>query len=224
MYRITDTQQRSLLEQPESGMGYQLVEIVTDANQTLRAIAYNAELVLPEGHDHRAMIHEYLTASLGNDRRHGYAVKEIRVLSRSVERRSFMANEARAAYGQRTYTGPAKDARPEKTKANEIFRRFSAFANDRRITADKRLTPGTFATTYADSRLVSTGKEAVARYALPNSDPAVHRFTIFPESDLDIQYGMVEPANGQPGGGAEVIFPKGTNAYSVLGKDKIPPG
>jgi hypothetical protein len=222
MYRITATQQRSLLEQPESGMGYQLVEIVTDTNQTLRALAYNAELVLPEGRDHRVMIHEYLTAKLANDRLET-GVREIRVLSRPADRAKFLVNEAVAAYGQHTYKGPAKDAPIVKTKADELFRRFCAFANDRRITADGKLTPGTYATTLSDSMHVKTGKQAVARYALPNPEPAVHRFTILPGAGLDIQYGIVEPAYGQAGGGVEVIFPGGTNAHSVIGRDEIPP-
>lgn len=68
-----------------------------------------------------------------------------------------------------------------------------------------------------------SGKDAVARYALPNPEPASYVFTIRPKKDTDIKRGTVEPANGQPGGGAEVIFTSGTTANTVtLPPAKIP--
>jgi hypothetical protein len=95
--------------------------------------------------------------------------------------------------------------------------------NDRRVTADKGLLPGTYATTEADGKNIKTGKDAVARYALPNSDPASYVYTIWPKKETEIQRGTVEPTNGQPGGGVEVIFTNGTTAATVtLPPDKIP--
>jgi len=41
--------------------------------------------------------------------------------------------------------------------------------------------PGSYATTEADAKNVKTGKEAVARYALPNPDPASYVYTIKPK-------------------------------------------
>ena len=101
-------------------------------------------------------------------------------------------------------------------------RKFSAYENDRRVTSDKRLLPGSYATTEEDSKNVKTGKDAVARYALPNPEPASYRLTIKPNKDTDIQCGTVERANGQPGGGIEVIFTIGTQPNTVTGPDKIP--
>jgi len=40
--------QVQLLKQPESGMGYQIVEVVTSGYKTKSGIAYNAELLLFE--------------------------------------------------------------------------------------------------------------------------------------------------------------------------------
>jgi hypothetical protein len=84
------------------------------------------------------------------------------------------------------------------------------------------LLPGSYATTEQDAKNVKTGKDAVARYALPNPDPASHRFTIQPHKDTEIQYGTVEPAYDQPGGGVEVIFTTGTQVKTVTGPEKIP--
>lgn len=119
--------------------------------------------------------------------------------------------------------GPAKDAPIVRTKPGDEFVRFSAFLNDRRINADKSLKPGTYATTAPDARNVLTGIAAVRRYALPNPDPAVHRFTLLPPQPADIQHGIVEPANNQPGGGVEVLFPNGTSAKTVIAHTTIPP-
>ena len=63
-----------------------------------------------------------------------------------------------------------------------------------------------YATTEADARNVGTGREAVARYALPDPAPASFVFTILPDGGTVIQRGTVQPAFGQPGGGVEVLL------------------
>lgn len=102
-----------------------------------------------------------------------------------------------------------------RTKDGEKFYRFSAFRNDHRVTATNGLLPGSYATTEADGSLVTTGAEAVERYALPNDDPASYRFTIKPLKDTTIKKGIVEPANNHHGGGVEVIFTEGTTKDTV---------
>lgn len=85
-----------------------------------------------------------------------------------------------------------------------MFKRFSAYDHDNRIRDDRSLRDGTYATTEEGAKNVKTGKDAVARYALPNPQPASYRFTIKPEKDTVIQTGVVESAYEQPGGGVEV--------------------
>lgn len=105
----------------------------------------------------------------------------------------------------------------------EIFKRFSAYANDKRVTANKGLTPGTFATTKEDADAnIKTGADAVARYALPNSKPASNAFTITPPKDTELKRGTAQPANNQPGGGVEVIFVNGSPDNTVTGPVTIP--
>ena len=225
MYRLTSDQQAFLLTQPEAGMGYQFVDLVTDTGQGVEAVVYNAELTLPWSTPPEMRT---LYAALAEGRIKtggpGLEVREIRLRMKPARKGSYAVLEDQSTYGrERRHRGPAKEAPVEETKAGELFRRFSAYANDRRITADRRLLPGTYGTTHADSQQVLTGKQAVERYALPNPDPAVHRFTIMPHASTSIQYGVVEPAHGQPGGGVEVIFTQGTNAWSVIAQDKIPP-
>jgi hypothetical protein len=91
------------------------------------------------------------------------------------------------------------------------------------VTAGKGLTPGTFATTKEDADAnIKTGTDAVKRYALPDSKPASNVFTIVPPNDTELKRGTVQPANNQPGGGAEVIFVNGSPDGTVTGPVIIP--
>ena len=109
------------------------------------------------------------------------------------------------------------------TEAAEIFRRFCAYAKDRRITPGRGVTPGTFATTKEDADAnVKTGIDAVARYALADSKPASNVFTISPAKDTELKRGTVQPANNQLGGGVEVIFVNGLPDGTVTGPVLIP--
>jgi hypothetical protein len=116
----------------------------------------------------------------------------------------------------------AKDAPITLTNAGEVFKRFSAYENDFRITEKRGLVAGTFATTAEDAENVKTGRDAVSRYALENKQSANKRFTINPVKDTSLQRGVVQPAYGEPGGGVEVIFVNGTGDYTVSGPDLLP--
>src|SRR5207245_1474422 len=100
---------------------------------------------------------------------------------------------------------------PKKTKQDDVFMRFTAYKNDRRITANNGLLPGTYATTDADSRNVKTGEQAVERYALPDPKPAKYRFRVVPTKNTEYREGTVQPAYGHKGGGVEVLFDQGTS-------------
>jgi hypothetical protein len=117
----------------------------------------------------------------------------------------------------------ASDALEEELQEEERFKRFSAYANDRRVTASGALVPGTYATTEEDAKHVKTGRDAVKRYALPNPAPAVHVFTIEPPLRTRLQRGVAQPAYRQPGRGVEVIFVNGSPDKTVTGPAQIPP-
>ena len=109
------------------------------------------------------------------------------------------------------------------TELGEIFKRFSAYTDDKRVTPGKGLTAGTFATTKQDADTnIRTGTDAVARYALPNSKPASNVFTITPARDTELKRGTAQPAYNQPGGGEEVIFVNGLPDGTVTGPVVIP--
>lgn len=202
-------------------MGYQLVEATLPDNKTRRGVAYNAELLLFEEEPRKVMLTASYASLLESARSGVGEIKALRVVPRAMPTTlSAGVRESSAAYEKKA--GPAKNATPEKTKAGEVFKRFSAYKNDRRVMPDGSLRAGTYATTEEDAKNVKTGKDAVARYALPNPQPASYVFTIRPDKDTVIQSGIVEPAYGQPGGGVEVIFTNGTQPKTVIGPEKIP--
>ncbi|HUJ10749.1 MAG TPA: hypothetical protein VL171_12040 [Verrucomicrobiae bacterium] len=240
MLKLASNHADYLLSQPESGMGYQLVEVTFRSDKrpeaviyeakgvqatvpvarTQQAVVYNAELLLLDRE--QPLLKQAAYGSLLESAKNSAEwISELRFLPDArPSRQTAMAMESSGKYGKTT--GPAKDAPPEKTKDGEVFKRFSAYSNDRRVTADGGLLPGTYATTEEDAKNVKTGKEAVARYALPNPTPASYVFTIRPHTDTVIQYGIVQPAYGQLGGGVEVIFTVGTQRNTVTGPLKIP--
>jgi hypothetical protein len=217
MIRLEPRFTNSLLALPESGMGYQLVTVERTDGITSDAIAYNAELVLYESESRMQLgerVYEKLLRSAQTSEGRIRAIA-LRLETRSAQ--SVMEKSATAKSG-----GEAKNSRVEKTKPGDVFKRFSAYANDRRLKPDGSLVPGTYATTAEDANHVKTGSDAVRRYALPDPKPASFVFTSRPQPKTDVQCGTVAPAFGQPGGGVEVIFPTGTQPGTTTGPAKIP--
>lgn len=216
MLRLESGWTESMVGQPESGMGYQVVDVEQFDGLRRRGIAYNAELVIydtepypfTQGRSYRSLLTEARSAS--------GLIRSIAVVGGSGRP---AVHEVRRAPGKPT---EAKDAPIEATAVGEVFKRFSAYEHDHRITKDGRFLPGTYATTEADAMNVSTGSEAVQRYALPNPMPASWVFTSSPNAETAIQRGIVAPAFDQPGGGVEVIFPVGTQASTSTGPVRIP--
>lgn len=196
MFKLDSMLQFVLLKQPESGAGYQVVKALTADSKFKNGIVYNAELLLFD-EEPRDMLKASYKRLLAEAKISTGEITWLTIVTSTASTSSaYVLNETPASGKGH----PAKDATPEKTKEKEVFKRFSAYENDRRITPDGGLLPGTYATTEADAKNVRTGKQAVARYALPNPKPASNKWTIEPHKDTVIQYGIVEPAFGQPGG------------------------
>ena len=111
---------------------------------------------------------------------------------------------------------------PSQSRPGELFIRYSAFANDRRINSDGSVQSGTYVTTETDARLVPSGLSAVGRYALPKTTPALNRFVLRPPAGTPIHCGAVTPKFGQAGGGVEVQFNSGLPSGTAFGPQPIP--
>jgi hypothetical protein len=120
MLRLSETLRRSLLTQPETGMGYQRVDATLRDNKTESGTVFNAELLVLDG-EAQATRRSYpytnpYSILLKRSPESGVEIKMLRVLPREgVAFRGLgtKALEKKAA--------PAKDAVTEKTKADEVF-------------------------------------------------------------------------------------------------------
>lgn len=216
--RLEDKFLNYLLSQPETGMGYQYVEAKSLFDYTEKAFVVNAELLIYEKEIKKYSLRDFGTYEklLENADSSSRYIKTLRVISiLPVQSYVYLTESERKKQ-------PAIQATLTYTIKDEVFKRFSAFKNDRRITANKGLLPGAYATTEDDAKNARTGVEAVLRYALPNDDPAINVFTIKPPDKTDMKRGIVQPEFGKPGGGVEVLFVKGSPDKTVTGPSIIP--
>ncbi len=220
MIKLTERFIANLVQQPESGMGYQIVEAEYISRGIKKGVVYNAEIIVFEDEPRRIITEAQYQELVKAASTETSLIKSIRV----IPPQPTLMKSASQISEEKPLGKPATEGEIEETEKGEIFKRFTAYKNDRRITARGSLLRGTYATTEEDARNVKTGKEAVERYALPNPKPAIYRFTIEPEEDTKIKKGIVQPAYGHKGGGVEVIFVDGTTDNTVTGPDTIPEG
>lgn len=224
MELLNEDRQRELVTQPESGMGYQNVAIELRNGETRYGTAFNAEFLLYSGESPHLLqkISEPGQRSLMLERNElgfGEGIRSLKVLQSEAD----VSTRIRESSSSTHRSSGASDAPEEELQEEERFKRFSAYANDRRVTASGALLPGTYATTEDDAKHVKTGRDAVKRYALPNPAPAVYVFTIDPPLRTKLKRGVAQPAYGQAGGGVEVIFVNGSPNNTVTGPAQIPP-
>jgi len=214
-YKLDFQQTHELLTQPESGMGYQIVETVMRDAAALKGVILNAEVFIPFDKMQKIMGRQYLSFAtiLMEAEQPGY-IRKIKVISKEIELR-----ESNKFFTKST---AALKADITLSSKGEVFKRFSDYKNDKRVTESGGLLPGSFATTEEDACNATTGSQAVNRYAMPSDEPAIYVFTIKPPEKTELRRGVVEPAYGKPGGGIEVIFVNGSSEKTVTGPDTIP--
>jgi hypothetical protein len=252
MLKLESWLEQWLPTQPEYRMGYQKVIATLSSGGTEAGIIVNSQVFLKENEYPWQMLMEWgyvLTEAQKSAlkvtnvkliSREPETLKGVRQIVLANEKYRVLANRKSLAasytsgYQQaallsesrellvKAASAAAEDAPITMAASDEIFKRFSAYVNDRRVTAGKGLTAGTFATTKEDADAnIKTGSDAVARYALPNSKPASNVFTISPSKDTEIKRGTAQPANNQPSGGVEVIFVIGLPDGTVSGPATI---
>src|SRR6201987_631871 len=172
MQLLNEDRQKELIAQPESGMGYQNLAIELRNGETRHGTAFNAEFLLYPGESphllekisepsERLRMLEERQLGLGEE------ILSLRVLRSEAD----VSTRVRESSASTTSSSGASDAPEEELQEEQKFKRFSAYANDRRVTANGGLVPGTYATTEEDAKHVKTGRDAVKRYALPNPAP-----------------------------------------------------
>lgn len=226
---VSSSLTNKLVSLPESGMGYQYVQVNHRDRSVHRGVVFNAEQVMyaDELNDEReffGIAKSMLSESRGNLAK--FASFSSDIVDVNVVRRGLVFKSRLQSLADQLLAESlsAAESDIEFTSAGDLFRRFCAFKNDRRLREDGSYSPGTYATTRQDSAHVHTGIDAVERYALPDPAPAIYRFSISPLANTAIRKGIVQAANGHRGEGIEVIFNNGTSRNTVaLPPDQIPP-
>lgn len=224
IYRIFEQDADTLLEQPETGMGYQIISTRQyERFTTKKMVVYNTRLAvdLDENFElnRTKIINEGYKVMLSKSQELMLETDSIKVIPHSQLNESVELSTSKRILFKR-YTGGkgATDNPKENASGSENFVRLSAFEDDRRIdTVNMKLKPGSFTTTEKDYRDCLTQKDdPVDRYALPNDDKIEWVFYIRPKSHDQLQRGIVQPAFGHAGGGIEAYFENGTSNHTYF--------
>lgn len=213
-YKLSSFQEDKLINMPETGMGYQVVEAIKSGYYIReKFLVLNSEVVI--------QIDNYVDGFVSQIIRDGISsvksvaplitLNEISVLSNSQLYSVINETKKEDEKG-------AKDNPVENADGKEVFVRLSAFDDDKRVDKiNKCLRPGSFTTTMKDCIICTClDCDPVDRYALPNNDKIKFVFHIIPVKSDTLQRGIVQPANGKKGGGEEAYFKNGTSAGTFL--------
>lgn len=209
MEKLSESLTNKLIRLPETGMGYQIVDATYRDYRHRDAIVLNGSLIEPIVGDVRQMMKSLLSEDVQ------YIAKSASYTSDiiDVNLRTLPMMFKSAQFDESL---SAESASTSNSLEDEVFIRFSAFLDDKRITKDKGLVPGTYATTFEDAEYCLDNRiNPVARYALPSTKAVKYAFRVEPPAKTELKRGTVQPANDQPGGGDEVVFVKGSPANTV---------
>ena len=226
IFRIYPQDAETLLEKPETGMGYQIIN-ASQYNRTLvrKFVVYNTNLAIELDSDfqtnRRLIINEGYKAVLNKATELMLEMDSIKVFENASVRESRILSESKKS-GKKRHSGVkgATDSPKEYANGTDIYVRISAYEDDQRIDFQKmRLKPGSFTTTLGDyTDCVSTNDDSIDRYALPNDEKINWSFYIKPKTVDVLQKGIVQPAFNHEGGGIEAYFEKGTSENTYLMK------
>ena len=215
VWNLNEQAINSLLELPETGMGFQFVEAINWGDPT-PFIVFNSELavdlsgldllpsddpavILNNGLKIIESMKSYRETIFSAPSPHSFKLLDSRI-GTEPSRSSKVQAMLKASM-------PSSLVKKVVLQDNRIFHRFSAFNPDRRVnpkTGD--FLAGTYATTESEVPFVPSGFAAVGRFALPNNLPASHHYEIEAPAGITVEFGTVAPAFGQAGGGVEAYF------------------
>jgi hypothetical protein len=217
---IPENLKEQLLNQPETGMGYQFVQLIdwSNLNKNKIGVVYNAKYFIESDsyfrYNQKQLFfeqHKILESNFTPISENFESVKVMIPSEFKNDSDKLLLSELLPDYNK------SKGARESNTiyfaDGKSYYIRLSAFDDDKRIDKiNKRLLPGSYATTYEDYlKLKDLKLRPNDRYALPNDQTITQCFVIQPKMIDTYKKGIVQPANGYKGGGVEVFFEKGTS-------------
>lgn len=225
IYRIYEQDSQTLLEKPETGMGYQIINASQYNRGFIRKfVVYNTNLAVELDSNFqtykRLIVNEGYKVALSRATELMLETNSIKVFDHNSVRENITLSETKRIVNKR-FTGGKGATDSPKVYANgsDIYVRVSAYEDDKRIDFEKkRLKPGTFTTSLKDyGDCITTNDDPIDRYALPNDEKIKWSFIIQPKNIDILQKGIVQPAFGHQGGGIEAYFENGTseNTYAL---------
>lgn len=224
IYRIYEQDSQTLLEKPETGMGYQIIN-ASQYNKgfTRKFVVYNTNLAVELDTNFqnykRLIVNEGYKVALSKATELMLETDSIKVFDHNSVRQYITLSETKRTVNKRITGGKgATDSPKINANGDDIYVRVTAYEDDKRIDFEKkRLKPGTFATTFEDyGDCITTNDDPIDRYALPNDEKIKWSFFIRPKNIDILQKGIVQPAFGHQGGGIEAYFEKGTSENTYV--------
>ena len=213
-FRLNTSQESELLNKPETGMGYQVIEALRKGFYSReKFLVLNSEIVIEMDNNTSFNVSKVIKEGINTFRADASLItldiKSVLNESQFHNIVSESGNEDEKA----AIENPVVNA-----DGIEIFVRLSAFENDKRIDKiNDCLLPGSYTTTEIDYLTCKTlNDDPVERYSLPNNHEVKYAFHIKPEKTDTLQKGKVQKAKGKRGGGKEVYFEKGTARRTFL--------
>jgi hypothetical protein len=226
-YEIPSVLYEAAKEEPESGIGYQVVSIAFRSQVRESGILFCRSYFVPYERNG-----ELLRAATNTPPEIDYFyLEEPRIIlseekklvgftpSLEVTSISPLVNQPLVKHASSISQLPPFFQR---ATGSEVFFRVSPYRKDRNIMPDGSVVPRCYCTSDNDMTVVPSGLAAVGRYALPSRLPAIHVFRIQPPKGTPYLCGTVTPNFGLAGGGVEAYFPLGCPAGSAVFDKKLP--
>ena len=207
-YKLSPSQEDYLVTQPETGMGYQILEASKQGNYTReRFLVLNSQIIIQLNGYENGYVNKVIEAGIQTVKLGAELVTLTAISVLATPQLSIIGH-----HPQKDTERGAIENLVENPTGKEIFVRLSAFDDDKRIDKiNKCLRPGSFTTSMADYLYKESKDNPNERYALPNNYKIKYVFHIQPNNTDFIQRGTVQPANGKQGGGKEYFY-VGTSA------------
>lgn len=213
-----------LLELPETGMGYQLIEARFRGEYHIKKVlVLNGALGIDMDTPYDDLILRKIWQGVLSVANIPTAIfQEIQPLNKSLD-----MNILKEDGEHLVYQGGAIDAPIQCANGSDHYIRLSAFKDDKRIDQENKcLLPGSFTTTMTDFLTLMVNRkipgsqphmhDPLERYALPSLLPINWVFNIQPKQNDEFQQGIVQSAFGRHGGGIECYFAKGTSFNTFI--------
>lgn len=224
IFSLSDNDAASLLQLPETGMGYQIIETRLRGEYSFKKVlVLNAALGIDlEAPYDEVILRKIWQGSLHFSKIPSASFQEIQLVSKGVDMNILKEDEERHPHQL-----GAIDAPTQLANGSNHYIRLSPFKDDKRIDQKRKcLLPGSFTTTMEDFLTLTVNRrvagaplhfyDPIERYSLPSSLPIAWIFNIQPKQNDAFQQGIVQPAFGRHGGGIECYFVNGTSVNTFI--------